>query len=77
MPELVRFMRCLLTSYVFLYLVFAVVMVCGYMAFGPYVESNLLDAMPDDAWAQAVEQNAARIIKLLQPLEQEFHGGDE
>mmetsp|Transcript_9380 Transcript_9380/g.20971 ORF Transcript_9380/g.20971 Transcript_9380/m.20971 type:complete len:455 (-) Transcript_9380:136-1500(-) len=65
-PE--KFMRCLGTSYVFLYVVFALVMVCGYAAFGPHVESNLLDAMPNDAWAQAARFSMILCLLGCYPL---------
>jgi len=65
-PE--RFMYCLGTSYVFLYIVFALVMVCGYAAFGPHVESNLLDAMPIDAWAQAARFSMILCLLGCYPL---------
>eukprot|EP00928_Gymnodinium_smaydae_P001138 TRINITY_DN10413_c0_g1_i1.p1 TRINITY_DN10413_c0_g1~~TRINITY_DN10413_c0_g1_i1.p1 ORF type:complete len:422 (-),score=46.17 TRINITY_DN10413_c0_g1_i1:69-1334(-) len=45
-PE--KFCACLTRAFVFLFALFAAVMVCGYVAFGTSVSSSVLDSLPND-----------------------------
>lgn len=48
-PE--RFAMCLRRAFLVLFLLFAGVMVGGYIAFGSSVQSNFLNNLPNDAWS--------------------------
>eukprot|EP00419_Tripos_fusus_P002131 CAMPEP_0172683326 /NCGR_PEP_ID=MMETSP1074-20121228/18776_1 /TAXON_ID=2916 /ORGANISM="Ceratium fusus, Strain PA161109" /LENGTH=427 /DNA_ID=CAMNT_0013502159 /DNA_START=55 /DNA_END=1338 /DNA_ORIENTATION=+ len=55
-----KFQRCLLVAFVCLFAIFSTVMVCGYVAWGSKVNSNILNALPTDMWG-----NAARFGMML------------
>eukprot|EP00928_Gymnodinium_smaydae_P001139 TRINITY_DN10413_c0_g2_i1.p1 TRINITY_DN10413_c0_g2~~TRINITY_DN10413_c0_g2_i1.p1 ORF type:complete len:412 (-),score=33.59 TRINITY_DN10413_c0_g2_i1:282-1517(-) len=65
-PE--KFRSCLTCAFVFLFALFAAVMVCGYVAFGPSVSSSVLDSLPDDVWGSMARGGMSLCLIGCYPL---------
>jgi len=55
-----KFERCLFVAFMCLFVIFSIVMACGYFTWGSAVDSNILNSLPKDMWG-----NAARFGMVL------------
>lgn len=65
-PE--KFRLCLIIAFACLFVIFAVTMVSGYVAFGPQVYSNVMLDLPHDAWGHSARLAMAITLIGCYPL---------
>jgi len=65
-PE--KFQKCLTVGFVAIFFILVLVMICGYIAFGPHVDSNVLMSLPKDVFGSAAQFAMAVCIFGCFPL---------